>query len=150
MWSPRTEEEYSRKDNIGTVLALQGWFGPQRKGSCRSLDGRDFLWFARSELVCRTQASRGQPSAAARSSWWLGMKASRGSLCAGVGGGGSPEGDHQVRMGLQSHERMHVWGHGWGQVWPDVLRSILLTDCEAGETSGRSPFLLQCSSITFC
>lgn len=113
MWSPRTEEEYSRKDNLGRVLALQGWFGPQRKGSCRSLDGRDFPWFARSELVCRPQANRGQPSTVASSSWWLGMKASRGNLGAGVGGAGSPEGDHQVRVGLAARSRENACLGPW-------------------------------------
>lgn len=142
MWSPRTEEEYPRKDNLGRGPAPQG-------GVVDHWLAETFSGLPRSELVCSPQASSKRASAAASCSWGLGRKACRGNLGAGVGGGGSPEGDHQVRMGLQGHQRMHVWGHGWGQVWPDVLRPILLTDCEAAGTSGRSPFLLQCSSSTF-
>ena len=56
--------------------------------------------------------------------------------------GRSPQGDHQVRVGLQGHKECMFWAPSWGQAWPDVLRSMLLTDCEAARTRKGKPLSL--------
>lgn len=100
MWSPRTEEEYPRKDNLGRGPAPQGWFRCHRKG--RVVDH----WLQRLSVVCPSQSWSEVPRQAASeprlqqaaAGGWAGRHA-EGILC-WCGWGGSPESDHQVRMGL--------------------------------------------------